>query len=69
MHGAYDTNVPIVEAEQVVAALRERGAAPGFLLFDDEGHEVHGRDNRAVFVDEVVGWVAGHLLERGERTA
>ena len=26
VHGAYDTNVPLVEAEQIVAALRERGA-------------------------------------------
>ena len=69
MHGAHDTNVPIVEAEQVVAALRERGAAPGFLLFDDEGHEVHGTENRVVFVREVVRWVTGHLLEVGERTA
>ena len=25
VHGAYDTNVPLVEAEQIVAALRERG--------------------------------------------
>ncbi len=69
VHGAYDTNVPIVEAEQVVAALRERGASPGFLLFDDEGHEVHGTANRVLFVREVVRWVTGHLLDVGEQTA
>ncbi|MCO1658311.1 S9 family peptidase [Pseudonocardia humida] len=69
VHGAHDTNVPLVEAEQVVAALRERAASPGFLLFDDEGHEVHGTANRAVFVREVVGWVTAHLLEPVEQTA
>jgi acetyl esterase/lipase len=69
VHGTYDTNVPIVEAEQIVAALRDRGASPGFLLFDDEGHEVHDTANRVVFVREVVRWVTGHLLDVGEQTA
>ena len=69
VHGAHDTNVPLVEAEQVVAALTERGAAPGFLLFPDEGHEVHGTENRAVFVREVVRWVTAQLLELDVQTA
>lgn len=69
VHGANDTNVPLGEAEQIVAALRERGRTPGFLLFDGEGHEVHGVANRAVFVEEVVRWVSGPLLgaELGSR--
>lgn len=69
VHGEHDTNVPLVEAEQVVNALRERGAAPGFLLFPDEGHEVHGVANRVMFVREVVRWLTGHLLELDEQTA
>jgi dipeptidyl aminopeptidase/acylaminoacyl peptidase len=69
VHGAHDTNVPIVEATQMVDALRERGASPGYLLFPDEGHEVRGTENRAVFVREVVRWVTAHLLELGEQTA
>jgi dipeptidyl aminopeptidase/acylaminoacyl peptidase len=69
VHGAHDTNVPLEEARQVVEALRERGASPGFLLFEDEGHEVRGTDNRVVFVREVVSWVAAHLLELSEQTA
>jgi dipeptidyl aminopeptidase/acylaminoacyl peptidase len=69
VHGAHDTNVPLGEAQQVVDALRERGASPGFLIFDDEGHEVHGTDNRVVFVREVVGWVTAHLLGLSEQTA
>ena len=50
-------------------ALQERGASPGFLLFDDEGHEVHSTANRVLFVREVVRWVTGHLLDMGEQTA
>jgi dipeptidyl aminopeptidase/acylaminoacyl peptidase len=69
VHGAHDTNVPLGEAQQVVDALRERGASPGLLIFDDEGHEVHGTDNRVVFVREVVGWVTAHLLGLSEQTA
>ncbi|OZM79340.1 S9 family peptidase [Pseudonocardia sp. MH-G8] len=69
VHGAHDTNVPLEQAQQVVDALRERGASPGFLLFDDEAHEVRGTDNRVVFVREVVSWVKAHLHEVGERTA
>lgn len=69
VHGTYDTNVPIVEAEQIVEALRARGASPGFLLFEDEGHEVHATANRVRFVREVVRWVTGHLLDVGEQTA
>ncbi|MBN9100042.1 MAG: S9 family peptidase [Pseudonocardia sp.] len=69
VHGGNDTNVPLVEAEQIVDALRERGSSPGFLLFPDEGHEVHGTENRAVFVREVVSWVSAHLVELGEQTA
>ena len=69
VHGAHDTNVPLVEAEQVVDRAAERGAAPGFLLFHDEGHEVHGTENRAVFVREVVRWVAAQLLELDVQTA
>ncbi|HZG91761.1 MAG TPA: S9 family peptidase [Pseudonocardia sp.] len=69
VHGAHDTNVPLVEAEQVVAALRERAASPGFLLFPDEGHEVRGTENRAVFVREVVRWVTAQLVGPVEQTA
>jgi dipeptidyl aminopeptidase/acylaminoacyl peptidase len=69
VHGAHDTNVPLEEAQQVVDALRERGASPGFLVFGDEGHEVRGTDNRVVFVREVVRWVTAHLLGLSEQTA
>jgi dipeptidyl aminopeptidase/acylaminoacyl peptidase len=52
-----------------VDALRERGASPGFLLFEDEGHEVRGTENKMLFVREVVRWVTAHLQQVGEQTA
>ncbi|WP_300015923.1 prolyl oligopeptidase family serine peptidase [Pseudonocardia sp.] len=58
VHGVDDTNVPVGEAEQVVAALRAHGRAPGYLLFDGEGHEVRGVENRAVFVAALGGRAA-----------
>jgi len=69
VHGVHDTRVPLGQAQQVVDALRERGASPGVVLFDDEGHEVRGTDNRVVLVREVVSWVTAHLQGVDERTA
>lgn len=69
VHGAQDTNVPLIEAEQLVAALRERGASPGYLVLPDEGHEILGRTNRALFVREVVHWLVRHLLDADEQSA
>ena len=69
VHGGQDTNVPPIEAERLVAALRDRGASPGYLVLPDEGHEFLGTTSRAVFVREVVRWLIRHLLDVGERSA
>jgi dipeptidyl aminopeptidase/acylaminoacyl peptidase len=69
VHGGQDTNVPLIEAEQLVAALRDHGASPGYLVLPDEGHEILDTTSRAVFVREVVHWLTRHLLDVDERTA
>ncbi|MEP6463860.1 MAG: prolyl oligopeptidase family serine peptidase [Frankiaceae bacterium] len=61
VHGAGDTNVPVEEAEQVVAALAVRGAEHRYLLFHDEGHELLATVNRVAFVQATVAWVREHL--------
>ena len=61
VHGAEDTNVPLVEAQQVVTALAERGVTHRFLLFEGEGHELLATPNRVRFVQETVDWVRRHL--------
>lgn len=69
VHGSLDTNVPPGEAEQLVAALRDRGASPEYLLLPDEGHEILSSTNREVFLREVVHWLITHLLDVDERSA
>jgi dipeptidyl aminopeptidase/acylaminoacyl peptidase len=69
VHGGLDTNVPLIEAEQLVAALRDRGVSHGYLVLPDEGHEILGTTNRAVLVGEVVHWLIRHLLDIDERSA
>ncbi|GAA3833932.1 alpha/beta fold hydrolase [Sphaerisporangium flaviroseum] len=58
VHGAQDTNVPVYEAEQVVAAATARGIPCRYLLFDDEGHETVRTVNKLVFVGAVVEWLS-----------
>jgi dipeptidyl aminopeptidase/acylaminoacyl peptidase len=63
VHGANDTNVPLVEAEQVVEALRSRGVPVELLLFPDEGHSFTRTANIARYMAAVVRWFRRHLLE------
>lgn len=37
-HGANDTNVPVVETEQIVKHLKARNVPVEYILFPDEGH-------------------------------
>ena len=46
LHGANDTNVPVVEAEQVVASLKSRNVPVEYVLFPDEGHGWRKTPNR-----------------------
>ena len=61
VHGENDSNVPLIEAEQVVAALAERGVPHKYLLFPDEGHELLHRSSRAEYLRETVDWLTSHL--------
>jgi len=63
VHGQNDSNVPVIEAEQVVAALAERGVEHRYLLFPDEGHQLLHRSSRAEYLREAVDWLTTHLLQ------
>jgi dipeptidyl aminopeptidase/acylaminoacyl peptidase len=63
VHGENDSNVPVIEAEQVVKALAERGVEHRYLLFPDEGHELLHRSSRADFLRATVDWLTMHLLD------
>jgi alpha-beta hydrolase superfamily lysophospholipase len=58
VHGANDTNVPVGESEQIVAALREFGRPVKFLLFEDDGHGIHKRENRTVLTAQIADWLS-----------
>jgi len=61
LHGANDTNVPVVEAEQVVASLEGRGVPVKFVLFPDEGHGFKKTANILRSTETIVRWFATHL--------
>ena len=61
LHGANDTNVPVVEAEQVVASLKRRGVPVEYVLFPDEGHGWRKTANRVRSTLEIVRWFERHL--------
>lgn len=61
LHGANDTNVPLVEAEQIVADLKRRGIPVRYTLFSDEGHGWRKMPNRVRSTTEIVGFFASHL--------
>ena len=46
IHGANDPRVPIGEAEQIVAALKQRGIPVEYLRYEDEGHGLAKLKNR-----------------------
>lgn len=46
IQGKNDPRVPYTEAEQIVAALKKRGATVEYKLYDDEGHGISKLKNR-----------------------
>ncbi len=61
LHGANDTNVPVVEAEQVVDSLKQRNVPVKYVLFPDEGHGWRKTENRVTSDVEIVRWFETHL--------
>ncbi|HWM89237.1 MAG TPA: S9 family peptidase [Thermoanaerobaculia bacterium] len=64
LHGANDTNVPVVEAEQVVDSLKKRGVPVEYVLFPDEGHGFRKTPNRVRSAVSIVRWFEQHLKPR-----
>ncbi len=61
LHGANDTNVPVVEAEQVVESLKKRGVPVEYVLFPDEGHGWRKTANRIRSTVAVTRWFEKYL--------
>ncbi|HEV2806685.1 MAG TPA: S9 family peptidase [Chthoniobacterales bacterium] len=61
LHGANDTNVPVVEAEQVVENLKRRNIPVEYVLFPDEGHGWRKTPNRIRSTVRIVSWFEKYL--------
>jgi dipeptidyl aminopeptidase/acylaminoacyl peptidase len=68
LHGANDTNVPVIEAEQVVQALERRGVPVQYVLFPDEGHGFRKIPNRIRATAAIVRWFETYLGPGGSAT-
>jgi dipeptidyl aminopeptidase/acylaminoacyl peptidase len=60
-HGANDTNVPVVEAEQIVSNLKQRGVPVQYVLFPDEGHGFRKIPNRIRSIVDKVEFFVTYL--------
>jgi len=61
IHGANDPRVPVGEAEQIVAALRERNVPVEYLRYQDEGHGLAKLKNRLDAYPRVAAFLDTHL--------
>lgn len=61
--GQNDPRVPVTEAEQVVAALREQGSGVWYMNALNEGHGYRKKENRDLFSEVTVMFLQEHLLD------
>ena len=61
VHGELDTNVPIGEAHQIVAALRELGLPVSYLELPGEGHEYRRADSRRTLIERIRDFLTSHV--------
>lgn len=61
VHGELDTNVPIGEAHQIVAALRDLGRDVEYLQLDGEGHEYRRAETRLRLIERMTGFLVERL--------
>ncbi len=64
--GANDPRVKQAEAEQIVAALREKGKDVEYIVYEDEGHGFARPENRLDFYMHAEKFIAKHLGGRVE---
>jgi dipeptidyl aminopeptidase/acylaminoacyl peptidase len=68
LHGANDTNVPVIEAEQLVKSLQQRGVPVKYVLFPDEGHGWSRVQDRIQSTVEITRWFVKYLGETNQTT-
>jgi len=63
MQGQNDPRVPVTEAEQMVAALREQGSPVWYMNALNEGHGYRRKENRDLFSEATVLFLETWLLD------
>ncbi|MGI9242739.1 MAG: alpha/beta fold hydrolase, partial [Verrucomicrobiales bacterium] len=63
IQGQNDPRVPVTEAEQIVAALREKDKVVWYLNALNEGHGYRKKENRDISQQVVIQFLQKHLLE------
>jgi dipeptidyl aminopeptidase/acylaminoacyl peptidase len=63
IHGANDPRVPLSEAEQVVAKLKELGRQVELLVYPDEGHGIVKLKNRLDAYPKVIEFLNKALTQ------
>ncbi len=61
IHGANDPRVPVGEAEQIVASLRQRQHPVSYLRYEDEGHGIVRLANKLHCYPQVAAFLHEHL--------
>ena len=67
--GANDPRVKQAESEQIVEAMKKKGLAYEYMLFEDEGHGFAKPENRLEFSAAAEKFLAKHLGGRYEKAA
>jgi len=62
IQGQNDPRVPVTEAEQIVAALRDQGSPVWYMNALNEGHGFRRKENRDLYSEAVVLFFENHLL-------
>ncbi|MCA1779528.1 MAG: S9 family peptidase [Xanthomonadaceae bacterium] len=63
VQGQNDPRVPVTEAEQMVAALREQGSPVWYMNALNEGHGYRKKENRDLFSEATILFLETHLLD------
>jgi dipeptidyl aminopeptidase/acylaminoacyl peptidase len=64
--GENDPRVKRAESEQIVGAMKERGIAHEYVMYENEGHGLAKPENRLDFYHRADGFLAKHLGGRAE---
>lgn len=62
VHGALDSNVPLGESHQLVAALRTKGRTVEYLEVENEGHEYKRESSRLLVLEAILAFLQQTLL-------